>query len=84
VYPGAVGTKGGPVVNERAEVVDVRGDAIPGLYAAGNVMANPAGPAYFGGGCSIGTGIVWGFLAGEGAASVAGARRAKAATAPVG
>jgi 3-oxosteroid 1-dehydrogenase len=84
VYPGAVGTKGGPVVNERAEVVDVRGDPIPGLYAAGNVMANPAGPAYFGGGCSIGTGIVWGFLAGEGAASVAGARRAKAATAPVG
>ena len=65
VHPGAVGTKGGPVVNEHAEVIDVRGDPIPGLYAAGNVMANPAGPAYFGGGCSIGTGIVWGFLAGE-------------------
>jgi len=31
-------------------------------------MANPAGPAYYGGGCSIGTGVVWGFLAGEHAA----------------
>jgi len=42
------------------------------------VMANPAGPAYYGGGCSIGTGVVWGFLAGEHAAgfsrSVASAR----------
>jgi 3-oxosteroid 1-dehydrogenase len=79
VHTGAVGTKGGPVVNERAQVLDVRGDAIAGLYAAGNVMANPAGPSYFGGGCSIGTGIVWGFLAGEdaaaNAASEAGAPR---------
>jgi len=65
VHTGAVGTKGGPIVDEHARVIDVRGDPIPGLYAAGNVMANPAGPAYFGGGCSIGTGMVWGFLAGE-------------------
>jgi succinate dehydrogenase/fumarate reductase flavoprotein subunit len=69
VHTGAVGTKGGPVVNGHAQVIDVRGEPIPGLYAAGNVMANPAGPAYFGGGCSIGTGIVWGFLAGEHATS---------------
>jgi 3-oxosteroid 1-dehydrogenase len=69
VHTGAVGTKGGPIVNEHAQVLDVRGRPIPGLYAAGNVMANPAGPAYFGGGCSIGTGMVWGFLAGEHAAS---------------
>ncbi len=68
VHTGAVGTKGGPVVDAHARVLDVRRAPIPGLYAAGNVMANPAGPAYFGGGCSIGTGMVWGFLAGEHAA----------------
>ncbi len=71
VHTGAVGTKGGPIVNEHAQVLDVHDAPIPGLYAAGNVMANPAGPAYFGGGCSIGTGMVWGFLAGEHAASLA-------------
>jgi 3-oxosteroid 1-dehydrogenase len=74
VHTGAVGTKGGPIVNSHAQVVDVRGKPIPGLYAAGNVMANPAGPAYFGGGCSIGTGMVWGFLAGEHASSMVAAR----------
>ena len=84
VHPGAVGTKGGPVVNEHAEVIDVHGFPIPGLYAAGNVMANPAGPAYFGGGCSIGTGIVWGFLAGERAAAVASSRRASPAATAMG
>jgi hypothetical protein len=31
-------------------------------------MAGVAGPAYFGGGNSIGTGIIWGFLAGAHAA----------------
>ena len=73
VYTGAVGTKGGPVVDDHGRVLDVRGTPIPGLYAAGNVMANPAGPAYYGGGCSIGTGVVWGFLAGEHAAAFSGA-----------
>ena len=33
---------------------------IPGLYGAGNVIASPAGPAYYGGGTSIGMGLVWG------------------------
>ena len=42
------------------------------LAGLSTVMANPAGPAYFGGGCSIGTGMVWGFLAGEHAAALVG------------
>jgi len=68
VYPGCVGTKGGPLTNGRAEVLDVRGVVIPGLFAAGNVAASPAGPAYFGGGCSIAMAMTWGYLAGAAAA----------------
>ncbi len=68
VYPGCVGTKGGPLTNARAQVLDVRGAVIPGLFAAGNVAASPAGPAYFGGGCSIAMAMTWGYLAGATAA----------------
>jgi len=68
VYPGCVGTKGGPLTNRRAQVLDVRGAVIPGLFAAGNVAASPAGPAYFGGGCSIAMAMTWGYLAGAAAA----------------
>jgi succinate dehydrogenase/fumarate reductase flavoprotein subunit len=49
-------------------VLDVRGAVIPGLFAAGNVAASPAGPAYFGGGCSIAMAMTWGYLAGAAAA----------------
>ncbi|HEV2370235.1 MAG TPA: FAD-dependent oxidoreductase [Acidimicrobiales bacterium] len=69
VHPGCVGTKGGPLTDAWARVLDVRGRVIPGLLAAGNVAASPAGPAYFGGGCSIGVALTWGYLAGATAAS---------------
>ena len=68
VHPGCVGTKGGPLTDTRARVVDVNGRVIEGLFAAGNVAASPAGPAYFGGGCSIGMAVTWGYLAGTTAA----------------
>ena len=68
VHPGCVGTKGGPLTDTEARVLDTRGRVIPGLFAAGNVAASPAGPAYFGGGCSIAMALTWGYLAGTTAA----------------
>ncbi|MGI8491394.1 MAG: FAD-dependent oxidoreductase [Acidimicrobiales bacterium] len=74
VHPGCVGTKGGPLTNSSGAVVSAQGGVIEGLYAAGNVAASPAGPAYFGGGCSIAMAITWGHLAGTVAASRVRAR----------
>jgi 3-oxosteroid 1-dehydrogenase len=71
VHIGSVGTKGGPRVDEHGRVLHVRDRPIPGLYGAGNVIASPAGPAYYGGGTSIGMGLVWGHLAGSHAATYA-------------
>ena len=68
VHPGAIGTKGGAKVNRDAQVLRVDGEAIPGLYAAGNVMAGVTGPGYPGAGATIGAGMTFGFLAGAHAA----------------
>jgi succinate dehydrogenase/fumarate reductase flavoprotein subunit len=68
VHPGTLGTKGGPVTNPSGQVLDVRGDAIAGLYAAGNVMAGISGPGYFGGGATIGLAMTWGYICGISAA----------------
>jgi predicted oxidoreductase len=69
VYLGAVGTSGGPRIDDQARIQHVRDRPIPGLYGAGNVIASPAGPAYFGGGTTIGMALVWGHIAGTGAAA---------------
>jgi succinate dehydrogenase/fumarate reductase flavoprotein subunit len=69
VYLGAVGTSGGPRIDEKGRVQHVRDRPIPGLYGAGNVIASPAGPAYFGGGTTIGMALVWGDIAGRSAAA---------------
>jgi succinate dehydrogenase/fumarate reductase flavoprotein subunit len=69
VHVGSVGTKGGPRVDADGRVLHVHDRPIPGLYGAGNVVASPAGPAYYGGGTSIGMGLVWGHLAGDHAAT---------------
>ena len=69
IYVGSVGTKGGPRIDGDGRILHVRDRPIPGLYGAGNVIASPAGPAYYGGGTSIGMGLVWGHLAGSHAAS---------------
>ena len=71
VYQGTLGTKGGPKTNSRGQVLDVRGDAIPGLYAAGNAMASVAGSGYGGGGNTIGLAMTWGYLCGIDAARAA-------------
>jgi succinate dehydrogenase/fumarate reductase flavoprotein subunit len=74
VYPGALGTSGGPQTNARGQVLDVRGDVIRGLYAAGNAMASPTGLAYYSGGGTISPAMTWGYLCGIDAAR--NARRA--------
>ncbi|WP_188131236.1 FAD-dependent oxidoreductase [Paraburkholderia panacisoli] len=68
IQPGALGTKGGPRTDCRAQVLSVRGEPICGLYAAGNVAASIAGPAYFGVGGTLGPAMTWGYLAGLNAA----------------
>ena len=51
------------------EVLDVDGDVIPGLYAAGNAMAAPTGMVYGGAGGTLGPALVFGYLAGRAAAA---------------
>ncbi|MGE0666223.1 MAG: FAD-dependent oxidoreductase [Sphingomonadales bacterium] len=68
VNPGALGTKGGPQTDIHGNVVDIDGKPIPGLYAAGNVMASPFGMTYGGPGGTLGPGMVFGYLSGKHAA----------------
>jgi succinate dehydrogenase/fumarate reductase flavoprotein subunit len=70
VLPGCLGTKGGLRIDGRARVQRADGNGpIEGLYAAGNAAANPFGYAYPGGGATVGPALVFGWLAGETAAS---------------
>jgi succinate dehydrogenase/fumarate reductase flavoprotein subunit len=62
---GALGTNGGPRIDTNARVRTYGGGAIPGLYAAGNVAASVFGPAYPGGGATIGPALTFGYLAGR-------------------
>lgn len=62
---GALGTAGGPKTNENAQVLDWQGNAIPGLYAAGNAMASVLGEAYGGAGGTLGPGLTFGYIAGK-------------------
>jgi 3-oxosteroid 1-dehydrogenase len=68
VHPGTIGTKGGARVTTSAQVLRVGGEPIPGLYAAGNVIAAPAGSGYPGAGATIGSAMTFGYLAGRHAA----------------
>lgn len=74
VKSGALGTKGGPKTNANAQVLNIDGAIIPGLYAAGNVMASPMGMTYGGGGGTLAPGMVFGYLAGSHAAATANRR----------
>ncbi|MFD9551666.1 FAD-dependent oxidoreductase [Nocardia salmonicida] len=60
-----LGTKGGPVINENAQIVDQEDRPIPGLYGAGNAVSAVFGTAYPGGGATIGVGLTFGYLAGR-------------------
>jgi 3-oxosteroid 1-dehydrogenase len=58
-----LGTKGGPRTNERGQVLNHQGEAIAGLYAAGNVMANAFGSKGVGAGTTLGPCLTWGYIA---------------------
>jgi succinate dehydrogenase/fumarate reductase flavoprotein subunit len=64
VRPGVFGTRGGPVIDENAQIVDFENRPIPGLYGAGNAVASPFASAYPGGGGTIGPAVVFGHVAG--------------------
>ncbi|HUJ65953.1 MAG TPA: FAD-dependent oxidoreductase [Acidimicrobiales bacterium] len=65
IYPGALGTNGGPQIDRNGQVRKLGGGVVGGLYAAGNTAANAFGWAYPSGGGTIGNGMVFGFLAGR-------------------
>ena len=69
IFPGSLGTKGGPSIDEHGRVMHVSGAPIPGLYAAGNVAAGVAGAGYPGPGITIGAALLWGHLAAKHAAA---------------
>ncbi|MBS45643.1 MAG: FAD-binding dehydrogenase [Nocardioides sp.] len=68
VVSSALGTSGGPTTGPDGEVLDVDGNVVEGLYAAGNVTAAPTGMVYGGAGGTLGPALVMGMLAGRAAA----------------
>jgi 3-oxosteroid 1-dehydrogenase len=65
---GALGTKGGPRTDTQGRALDVDGNVIEGLYAAGNAMGSVMGMTYGGHGGTLGPGLVFGYLSGRHAA----------------
>jgi 3-oxosteroid 1-dehydrogenase len=63
VYPGDVGTSGGVLTNEYAQVLDKEDQPIPGLYATGNMAATVMGRTYPGAGASIANTMTFGYIA---------------------
>jgi succinate dehydrogenase/fumarate reductase flavoprotein subunit len=65
VYAGCVGTFAGLQTDEHARVVAMSGKPIAGLYAVGNDMASMTGGDYVAGGCTLGPGMTFGYIAGR-------------------
>ncbi|MGH9031605.1 MAG: FAD-binding protein, partial [Acidimicrobiia bacterium] len=65
MYPGTLGTNGGPQIDSNGQVRRLGGGLVGGLYAAGNTAANVFGWAYPSGGGTLGNGMVFGFRAGR-------------------
>ena len=65
IYPGTLGTNGGPQIDSNGQVRRLGGGLVGGLYAVGNTAANVFGWAYPSGGGTLGNGMVFGFRAGR-------------------
>jgi 3-oxosteroid 1-dehydrogenase len=76
IYPGDVGTAGGVITNESAQVLDQSDTPIPGLYATGNMTATVAGRTYPGAGASIANTMTFGYVAARHAAHASSAEDA--------
>lgn len=68
VLPADVGTCGGVLTNEHAQVLDEHDRVIEGLYATGNTTATVMGRTYPGAGASIASSMVFGYVAARHAA----------------
>lgn len=68
VFPTDVGTCGGVITNEHAQVLDEQDRVIDGLYATGNITATVMGRNYLGAGGSIACTMVFGYVAARHAA----------------
>jgi 3-oxosteroid 1-dehydrogenase len=70
VFPADVGTCGGVITNEHAQVIDEQDRVIEGLYATGNITATVMGRNYLGAGGSIANTMVFGYVAARHAAGL--------------
>ena len=61
--PGALGSKGGLVTNEFAQVLKEDGSIIEGLYAVGNSSSSVMGNSYPGPGATVGPSMTFGYIA---------------------
>lgn len=67
IVPAFADTAGGLTINEKAEVLNVDGQALPGLYAAGSTTGGWRGKIYPGSGCALGFGFTYGRIAAQSA-----------------
>lgn len=63
VFAGCVGTFAGLKADADARVLDKAGHPIAGLYVVGNDMASITAGDYIAGGCTLGPGMTFGYLA---------------------
>ena len=65
VKAGEIGTYAGLRTDANAQVINVEGAPIQGLYAVGNDQASVFGGSYPGAGSTLGPGMVFGYMAGR-------------------
>ena len=65
VKAGEIGTYAGLRTDANAQVINVEGTPIRGLYAVGNDQASVFGGSYPGAGSTLGPGMVFGYMAGR-------------------
>lgn len=70
LFPGDIGTNGGLLTNEHAQVLRQDGTAIRGLYATGNCTASVMGRIYPGAGATIAPSMVFGYVGAKHASAV--------------
>jgi 3-oxosteroid 1-dehydrogenase len=74
IIAGDIGTNGGLLTNEHAQVLSREGAPIPGLYATGNTTASVMGHSYPGAGGTLGPAMTFGFIAARHACADGGTR----------